>query len=70
MDTEEQKQYHALCRGAATYILLGNNNDLGMTVEEIATLYAVSLTTAREDIDKIVQAERHKVGGVFEAAQQ
>ena len=68
MDTENQTQYDALCRGAATYILLGNNNDLGMTVEEIASLYAVAPATVREDIEKIVQIERHKVGGVFEIA--
>ena len=66
MDTEERQQYQAHCRGAATYVLLGANSNLGMTAESIASLYTIDPATVREDINKIVQAERHKAGGAFE----
>ncbi len=66
MNTEMQQQYQELCRGTATYILLRGNNNLGMSAEDIATLCAVDPATVREDIDKIVQTERRKVGGAFE----
>ena len=70
MDSENKQEYQALCRGAATYILLGNNMDLGMTAEEIASVYAIDPATVREDIDAIVQTERHKSGGVFESSRE
>ncbi len=67
MNSEDQKHYQELCRGTATYILLGGNNILGMTAEDIATLYALDAATVRADIDNIVRAEHLKVGGVFES---
>ncbi len=66
MDAESQKQYQALCRGTATYILLGRNSSFGLTAEDIASQYGLDPATVREDIDKIVEAERHKACGAFE----
>ena len=65
MDSEDQKQYHALVRGAATYILL-RKKELPTEASELASLYQLDLATVSQDIDTIVQTERHKAGGVFE----
>jgi len=65
MDSEIEKQYRSHVRGAATFILLGQN-DGPMNALEVNRLYDVDLETVRADIDAIVQSERHKVGGVFE----
>lgn len=70
MERQDEKQeaqipYPALCRGAATYILLGKKK-LDVEAGEIALLYGMDPAVVRADIDRIVQAERRKVGGVFE----
>ena len=66
MDTEQMKEYRALCRGTATYILLGGHSDHGMTIEEIAVRFAMDPSTVLADVNRIVSDERHKRGGVFE----
>lgn len=65
MTSEDQTQYQALCRGAATYILLGTKN-LATESRELADLYQMAPAVVSADIDAIVQAEHHKVGGAFE----
>jgi hypothetical protein len=65
MDQEQQQEYRAHVRGAATFILLGQP-DPPMDARELARLYHVDLATVTAEIDAIVQSERHKVGGVFE----
>ena len=65
MTSEDQKQYQALCRGAATYILLGTKN-LATESLELANLYQLAPAAVSADIDAIVQSEHHKVGGAFE----
>ena len=66
MDSEAQTEYRAHIRGAATYVLLGQKNPPVQALE-LAQLYQLDPATVQADIDAIVQAERHKVGGVFEA---
>ena len=66
MNNEEQKKYRSLVRGAATYILLGDKNPPIEALELVRT-YKLDLATVNADIDAIVQYERRKVGGVFEA---
>ncbi len=65
MDEQQQKNYRAHVRGAATYVLLGKK-DAPMTAAELVRLYDVDLATVTAEIDAIVETERHKVGGVFE----
>jgi hypothetical protein len=65
MDNDEQSQYRAHVRGAATFILLGQRNP-PMDAAELVRLYQLDPETVSADIDAIVQRERHKVGGVFE----
>ncbi len=65
MDSEEQNEYRAHVRGAATYILLGQK-DPPIEALEVARIYKLDLTAVRADIDAIVESERHKKGGVFE----
>jgi hypothetical protein len=66
MDTQEQSEYRAHVRGAATYILLGQKNPPISTLE-VAETYKLDLATVTADVDAVVQSERVKVGGVFEA---
>lgn len=66
MNNEEQKEYRALVRGAATFILLGDKNPPIEALELVRT-YKLDLAIVTADIDAIVQSERRKVGGVFEA---
>ena len=65
MNNQEQKEYRALVRGAATYILLGDN-DPPIDARELVRIYKLDPAVVDADIDAIVQRERHKVGGVFE----
>lgn len=65
MNAKQTQEYHSFIRGAATYILL-NQKDPPMDAQKIAALCAVDLDTINAEIDLIVQAEHHKVGGVFE----
>ena len=69
MNNEEQKEYRALVRGAATFILLGDKNPHIEALELVRT-YKLDLSIVEADIDAIVQSERRKVGGVFEATGQ
>lgn len=69
MDSQQQKEYQSLVRGAATYILLGDKNPPVDALELVQT-YKLDLATVNADIDAIVQRERHKVGGVFEVTDQ
>jgi hypothetical protein len=69
MNTEEQNEYRAHVRGAATYILLGQKNP-PMSPLQVAQIHKLDLAAVSADIDAIVQSERHKVGGVFEAKQR
>ncbi|HEX9075925.1 MAG TPA: hypothetical protein VF932_09105 [Anaerolineae bacterium] len=69
MNNEEQKEYRALVRGAATFILLGDKNPPIEALELVRT-YKLDLAIVTADIDAIVQSERRKVGGVFEATDQ
>ncbi len=66
MKDEQQEEYRALCRGAATYILLGQKNP-PMDALSLARLYELDPATVAADIDAIVQSERQKAGGVFES---
>jgi hypothetical protein len=66
MSTEEQIEYRSHVRGAATYILLGQKNP-PISPLQVAEIYKLDLATVRADVDAIVQSERHKVGGAFEA---
>ncbi len=66
MDDTEQTDYYKYVRGAATFILLGKENP-PIASPELAQLYQLDLEMVNADIDAIVQFERHKVGGVFEA---
>lgn len=68
LDTERQDEYRAHVRGAATFVLL-HKPDPPMNAQELMRLYNVDLATVTADIDAIVQTERHKEGGVFEAAE-
>lgn len=65
MNNEEQIEYRALVRGAATYVLLGMKKP-PMDAQELVRLYDLDPATVKADIDAIVQTERKKVGGVFE----
>lgn len=65
MDEQQQQEYRAHVRGAATFILLGHR-DPPMNAAELVRLYDVNLATVTADIDAIVNTERHKSGGVFE----
>ena len=65
MTSEEQIEYRALVRGAATYVLLGMKKP-PMDAAELVRLYNLDPAKVTADIDAIVQSERHKVGGVFE----
>ncbi len=67
MTLEERTQYLALCRGAATFILLGKK-ELAATSAELAEQFHLDSAAVSGDIDAIVQTERHKSGGVFELA--
>jgi hypothetical protein len=69
MNTEEQSEYRAHVRGAATYILLGQK-DPPMSPSKVAQIYKLDLAAVNADIDAIVEGERLKVGGVFEARQR
>lgn len=69
MDDKELKEYRGLVRGAATYILLGDNNP-PIDALELVRVYKLDLAIVNADIDAIVQRERHKVGGVFEVISQ
>jgi hypothetical protein len=69
MDREQQKEYRSHVRGAATFILLGQQ-DPPMDASELMRLYKLDRMTVTADIDVIVQGERHKVGGVFEVNEQ
>jgi hypothetical protein len=69
IDSEEQNEYRALCRGAATYVLLGQKHP-PIEALEVARIYQLDLTAVSADIDVIVQSERHKKGGVFEVNPQ
>lgn len=66
MDSEEQNEYRAHVRGAATYILLGQK-DPPIEALEVARIHKLDLAAVRADIDAIVESERHKKGGAFEA---
>ena len=65
MNSEEQIEYRAHVRGAATYVLLGMKKP-PMDARELVRLYNLDPATVNADIDAIVQSERHKIGGVFE----
>jgi hypothetical protein len=65
MDSEEQNEYRAHVRGAATYILLGQKNP-AISPLDVAGIYNLDLATVSADIDAIVLSERNKVDGVFE----
>lgn len=65
MKDEEQIEYRALVRGAATYVLLGMTKP-PMDAQELVRLYNLDPAIVNADIDAIVQNERKKVGGVFE----
>jgi hypothetical protein len=69
MNSQEQKEYRALVRGVATYILLGDKNPPIQALELVQT-FKLDLAIVNADIDAIVQSERRKVGGVFEATDQ
>jgi hypothetical protein len=69
MNSEEQNEYRAHVRGAATYILLGQKNP-PMSPLQVAQIYKLDLATVSAEIDAIVQSERHKAGGVFETKQR
>ncbi|MGB8644798.1 MAG: hypothetical protein WCF84_06145 [Anaerolineae bacterium] len=66
MDDKEHTEYYAQVRGAATYILLGKKNP-PIASPELAQAYHLDLAMVNADIDALVQFEKHKVGGVFEA---
>jgi len=65
MNDQQQQEYRAHVRGAATFILLGQK-DAPMNAVELVRLYHVDRTVVDADIDAIVQSERNKVDGVFE----
>lgn len=65
MNNEEQNEYRAHVRGAATYVLLKMKKP-PMDALELVRLYHLDVATVNADIDAIVQSERSKVGGVFE----
>jgi len=65
MNEQQQQEYRSHVRGAATYVLLGQK-DAPMDAAELMRLYNLDLETVTVDINAIVEAERHKVGGVFE----
>ena len=65
MTTQEKKEYRGLIRGAATFILLGQQ-DPPIDAAEVARVYKLDLETVIADVDAIVQSERRKAGGVFE----
>lgn len=65
MNEQQQQEYRAHVRGAATFILLGHK-DAPMNAAELVRLYNLNLETVNADINTIVEGERHKVGGVFE----
>lgn len=69
MDSQQQKEYRSLVRGAATYILLGDKNP-PIEALEIVQTFNLDLASVNADIDAIVQSERRKVGGVFEVIDQ
>ncbi len=65
MNDKEKTEYDSYVRGAATFVLVGQKNPL--TAAELAQLFHLDVATVNADIDAIVQYERHKPGGVFEA---
>ena len=65
MTGQQAQEYRSFIRGAATYILLKQNNP-PMDAQKIVELFAVDADRVNADIDLIVQTELHKVGGVFE----
>ena len=65
MNSEQQIEYRAHVRGAATYVLLGMKKP-PMDALELVRLYNLDPAVVNADIDAIVQGERNKVGGVFE----
>ena len=65
MTIEERTEYSALCRGAATFILLGKK-ELAVQSAALAEQFHLDSAVVAGDIDAIVQTERHKSGGVFE----
>ena len=65
MNNEQQIEYRALVRGAATHILLGTKNP-PIEALDLVRIYGLDSAVVNADIDAIVQNERHKVGGVFE----
>lgn len=69
MDSQQQKEYRSLVRGAATYILLGDKNP-PIAAPEIVRTFGLDRAIVNADIDAIVQSERRKVGGVFEVIDQ
>ena len=64
LTSEEQSQYRAHVRGAATFILLGQKNP-PIDALELVRLYRLDLATVSADIDAIVERERNKPDGVF-----
>ncbi len=67
MNDDQLKDYRSLCRGAATYILLGQKNP-PIDALQVAQLYELDPAAVAADIEAIVQSERNKVGGVFESS--
>lgn len=65
-EQSEQSEYRAHVRGAATYILLGQQ-DPPISAMKVAEIYKLDLENVTADVDAVVQSERAKVGGVFEA---
>ncbi len=65
MNDQEKIEYDSYVRGAATFVLVGKKNPL--TAAELARLYQLDVEKVNADIDAIVQSERQKPGGVFEA---
>ncbi len=65
MNDQEKTEYDSYVRGAATFVLVGKKNPF--TAAELARLYQLDVEKVNADIDAIVQYERQKPGGVFEA---
>lgn len=65
MTNQQAQEYRSFIRGAATYILLKQENP-PMDARKIADLYAVDLEKVNAEINRIVETEQHKVGGAFE----
>lgn len=67
MDNARTDMYSSWVRGAATFILLHQNNP-PMDAAKIAQEFDVPIAQVTREIERIVQAEQHKSGGVFEMA--